>query len=107
MKFLAVAAGLFLGVHWAYVLVIGAKTALKTGKLTLYWKVILALPAGAGLLLDFAFNYTFGFMFLAKPRRYLFSQTVQHHYSYSDGWRKRLAGFWAKQLNVFDEHIKP
>jgi hypothetical protein len=97
---------LFMGVHWCYVLVMAAKAARDAGKLTPYWKAILCLPAITGLVLDFAFNYSFGWMFAAKPRRYLFSNTVQYHYRHSSGWRLWLATFWARNLNVFDDHIR-
>lgn len=97
---------IFLGVHWLYPLAMTAKHAYRDGRITKYWLVILALPIALGVVLDFAFNYTFGFMFLAKPRPVLFSGTVQYHYRNSDGWRLSLALFWANQLNVFDEHIK-
>lgn len=100
--FLAGVAILWLGVNWSYVLVMGAKDALAAGRLTLYWKTMLLPVAGAGLLLDFAFNYTFGWMFLRVPRPVLFSGTVQWHYRNSQGWRLRLATFWARNLNVFD-----
>ena len=96
---------LYLGVHWSFVAIMSAKA--KRAELTPYWVAIL-LPLGVvGWVLDFAFNYSFGWMFLAVPRPYLFSHTVQHHYSNGSGWRQRLAAFFAKQLNVFDPlHIK-
>jgi uncharacterized membrane protein YhaH (DUF805 family) len=106
MKTLLVPAGLFLGVHYWYVLAMAAKSARDAGKLTKYWTVILAPPVYGGLVLDWAFNYTFGWMFLAKPRPVLFSATVQYHYRHSDGWRLWLATFWARTLNVFDDHIR-
>lgn len=103
------AIAIYLGVHWAYVLVMGAKARLKT--LTKYWIAILLLPAIVGLVLDVLFQFTFGWvMFLETPFRggLMFSGRVQHHYRHSDGWRRRLAGWWARQLNVFDEnHIRP
>jgi uncharacterized membrane protein YhaH (DUF805 family) len=98
--------GLFLGVHYWYVLAMAAKSARDAGKLTKYWTVILAPPVYGGLVLDWAFNYSFGWMFLAKPRPVLFSATVQYHYRHSDGWRLWLAQFWARTLNVFDDHIR-
>lgn len=96
--------GLYVGVHVLYVVAMAAKAA--RDRLTLYWKVILWPAVVLGGVLDFSFNYTFGWMFLAKPRPYLFSQTVQYHYTHSTGWRNWLAAFFAKQLNVFDDHIK-
>ena len=98
--------GLYLSVHWAYVLVMSAKAAIEKGTLTLYWKVMLAPAAAIGLVLDLVFNYTFGFMFGAWPKPYLFSSTVQYWYRNGDGWRLRLAKFWARNLNVFDDHIR-
>jgi len=99
-------AGIWFGVHTLYVVAMAAKDAIARDRLTVYWWVMLAPAAVLGVLLDFAFNYTFGWMFLKVPRRYLFSQTVQYHFSNSDGWRLDLARFFARQLNVFDEHIK-
>jgi hypothetical protein len=98
---------LFFGVHWAYVIAMAAKSARSSGALTKYWSVILLPPVVFGLVLDFLFNYSFGFMFLAKPRPVLFSSTVQYHYRNSTGWRLWLAKFWARTLNVFDpDHIR-
>lgn len=95
------------GVHWMYVIAMSAKDAIAADKLTVYWWVMLAPAALLGVLLDFTFNYTFGLMFLAVPRPVMFSGTVQWHYRHSTGWRKKLSDFWAKNLNVFDDHIKP
>jgi hypothetical protein len=98
---------IWFGVHWAYVLVMSAKAKLDT--LTLYWKVMLIPAAILGGVLDFAFQFTFGWlMFLETPFRggVFFSGRVQHHFRLGSGWRKRLAVFWARNLNVFDEHIK-
>lgn len=101
---------LWFTVHWAYVLVMAAKAALESGRLTLYWKVMLLPAAVLGGVLDFAFQFTFGWlMFAETPFRggAFFSGRVQHHYRNSDGWRRALAGFWARNLNVFDSgHIK-
>lgn len=102
------AALLWFGVHWAYVLAMGAKDALEAGKLTLYWKVMVLPAAVAGAMLDFTFNYTFGWMFLRAPRPLLFTDTVKYHFRNSSGWRLRLARWWARNLNVFDPtHITP
>jgi hypothetical protein len=97
---------LFFGVHWAYVIAMAAKSARDSGKLTRYWSVILLPPVAFGLVLDLLFNYSFGWMFWAKPRSFLFSSTVQYHNRHSDGWRLWLAQFWARTLNVFDDHIR-
>ena len=101
--------GLWLGVHWTYVIAMAAKNALGAGKLTLYWRVMLYPAAVLGVLLDFVFQLTFGWvMFLETLKRggWLFSGRVQHHFLHSDGWRKKLAIFWARNLNVFDpDHI--
>lgn len=106
MEVIPVAFAVWFGVHWMYVIAMSAKDAIAADKLTVYWWVMLAPAAAIGVLLDFTFNYTFGLMFIAKPRPYLFSQTVQHHYSHGEGWRIELARFFARQLNVFDDHIK-
>lgn len=98
---------LWFGVHWAYVLVMAAKDAMNRGKLTLYWKVHLVPAAIAGAVLDLVFNGTFGWMFLDVPKPVLFSSTVQYHFRHAEGWRKNLAEFWARNLNVFDDHIRP
>jgi hypothetical protein len=97
---------IFFGVHWAYVIAMAAKSARDSGKLTRYWSVFLLPPVAFGLVLDLLFNYSFGWMFWAKPRSFLFSSTVQYHYRHSDGWRLWLAQFWARTLNVFDDHIR-
>jgi len=108
--FALAAVGLWFGVHWAYVLAMAARAALERGELTVYWWVMLVLPALVGVVLDFAFNITFGWlMFLETPtgRGWLFSHRVQHHFLHSTGWRGDLAEFWARNLNVFDpRHIR-
>lgn len=100
------AVAVWFGVHALYVMAVSAKAAAKAGRLTLYWKTNLAPALVLGVVLDFTFNYTFGWMFLAVPQPVLFSGTVQHHYRNSAGWRLKLAQFWARNLNVFEEHIK-
>lgn len=102
-------AGLFFGVHWGYVLVMSAKAAIAADRLTTYWWVILAPAAIVAGLLDFAFQFTFGWiMFLETPFRggAFFSGRVQYHFRNGEGWRLDLARFWARNLNVFDDHIK-
>lgn len=109
MKTLALAAGVWFGVIWAYVAVMHAKMRLP--ELTLFWKVHMLPLALIGLALDLVFNYTFGWlMFLEWPwstGEPLFSGRVQHHYRHGDGWRLKLASFWARQLNQMDPgHIR-
>lgn len=106
LALLLAAVAVYFGVHALYVVAMAAKSAREAGRLTAYWQVVLWPFVVLGGVLDFVFNYTFGWMFLAKPRRYLFSHTVQHHYTHGTGWRGALAAFWARTLNVFDEHIK-
>jgi hypothetical protein len=84
-----------------------AKDAIDSGKLTLYWKVMLLPAAVLAALLDVVFNYTFGWMFLAVPQPVMFSSTMQWHFRNSTGWRLSLSKFFARNLNVFDYHIKP
>jgi hypothetical protein len=103
---LLVMIGVWFGVHTLYVFAMSAKAAQEAGRLTLYWKINLAPAAVLGLILDFVFNYTFGWMYLAVPRPLLFTSTCKYHFRNGHGWRLRLAQFWAKQLNVFDDHIK-
>lgn len=105
------AAGLWFSVHTLYVVATSAKSAYEAGTLTLYWKVMLLPAALLGVALDFVFQFTFGWlMFLETPFRggALFSGRVKHHFRYGDGWRLKLAVFFARNLNVFDPtHITP
>ena len=97
------------GVHWLYVVAMSAKRAIAADKLSTYWWLMLAPAAALGVVLDVTFQYTFGWlMFVETPFRggLFFSGRVQHHFRHGDGWRLDLARFWARQLNVFDEHIK-
>lgn len=92
------AAGLWFGVHWAFVAIMAAKRV----ELTRYWKVMLFPLAVAGLALDVLFNLTFGsVMYLELPREWLFTKRCQRHVG-DPGSRGRMARFWAKQLNLFD-----
>lgn len=94
------------GVHWGYAAVMHFKKARDAGTLTLYWKVH-GYPLGVVVgVLDVAFNFTFGLMFAEMPREFFFSKRVQRHVDESSGWRLRLASFYGRVLNVFDEHIK-
>jgi hypothetical protein len=102
MHTLALLAGLWFGVHWAFVAIMNAKAARE--RLSLYWKVMLYPLAAIGLVLDVAFNAVFGsLMFLELPRELLFTSRCQRHAHKGS----RLALWWAKQLNAFDPgHIK-
>lgn len=94
--------GLWFGVHWAFVAVMHANAVRKRGSLSTYWLVTLLPLAVIGVLLDVAFNLTFGtLMYLELPRELLFTARCQRHIRGS-GRRQRLAAFWAKQLNQFD-----
>jgi hypothetical protein len=110
MKTLLALTGLFVGVHYWYVLAMAAKSARDAGQLTKYWTVILAPPVYGGVIFDFLFQFTFGWvMFVETPFRggWLFSGRVQYHYSNGEGWRLELAKFWARTLRVFDpNHIR-
>lgn len=89
------------GVHWTYVAVMHAKAARP--RLTLYWKVMLFPLAVTGLLLDVAFNATFGsLMYREFPRELLFTARCKRHFHGEDGSRRRMAAWWARQLNQFD-----
>lgn len=95
----------WLGVHWSYVAIMAAKASRSI--LTPYWYVMLVPLVLVGFVLDIVFNLTFGWMFLERPHELMFSSRVQRHFRQSVGWRKRLAIFWARNLNVFDAgHIK-
>lgn len=98
---------LYFGVTGCFVLVIHAKILRDAGRLNLFWTINVLPWAVAGLVLDAAFNVTAGtVMFLELPREWLFSARVQRLYRKS-GWRQKLAGFWARQLNQIDPtHIK-
>jgi uncharacterized protein (DUF2062 family) len=92
------AAGLWLGVHYAFVAIMAAKRL----ELTRYWKVMLFPLAVVGLVLDVLFNLTFGsVMYLELPRELLFTKRCQRHIKGS-GSRQRMAAFWQRQLNLFD-----
>lgn len=101
---------IWVGVHAAYPAVMAAKAAMEQDTLTLYWRVNLLPIALVGVLLDVAFQFTFGWLiFLETPFRggLMFSGRVQHHFRHSTGWRQRMAVFFARNLNVFDsEHIR-
>lgn len=99
---LLVAIAIWLGVHWAYVAVMHAKAVHERGELTIYWRVMLLPLAVVGLLLDVAFNLTFGtLMFRELPRELLFTARCQRHVR-GVGRRRPLALWWARQLNQFD-----
>lgn len=111
MRTLAALAFVWFGVHTIYPLAMATKTAHESGKLTPYWLVMLGPALVLGVFLDFVFQFSFGWlMFVETPFRggALFSGRVKHHFRNSDGWRLRLAQFWARNLNVFDPtHITP
>lgn len=102
-------AGLWFGVTGCFMLVMHAKKLREAGRLNRFWAFNVFPWAVVGILLDAVFNVLAGTaMFLELPRELLFSARVQRHHWHSDGWRKRLAMFWAKQLNAVDPtHIKP
>ena len=103
---------IWIGVMWAFVAVMHCKKIAETEELTLFWKVHIYPLAGIGLVLDFLFNYTFGWLaFMEWPWaggvEPLFTARVQRHYDHSMGWRADLADWIAIQLNQIDpRHIK-
>lgn len=89
---------LFFSVHWAYVAIMAARKV----ELTLYWKVVLYPLGVIGLVLDVAFNLTFGtLMYRELPRELLFTARCKRH-KRGDGWRKQLAEWFCANLNIFD-----
>jgi hypothetical protein len=91
------AAVLWFAVHWAYVAIMAARKV----ELTLYWKVVLYPLAVIGLVLDVAFNLTFGtVMYVEIPRELLFTARCRRH-KRGDGWRKNLAEWFCHNLNAF------
>lgn len=99
------AIGLWFGVHWFYVIMMSAKG--RRYELPLYWKVMLFPAALIMVVLDVAFNLTFGvIMFRELPHELQFSGRVQRHVDDSPSDRRRMALWWARILNVFDEHIE-
>lgn len=101
---------IWVGIVWLYPSGMHAKKARDAGTLTTFWIVHFWPMIVFAYILDLAFNYSFGWtMFLEAPwhtGEKLFSGRVQWHVDNSTGWRRSLALFWAKQLNVFDDHIK-
>lgn len=99
------AAGVWFGACWSFVAVMHAKVVIERGGLSLFWKVNIAPLAVLGLLLDAAFNVTFGtVLFRELPRELLFSARVQRHWRADKG--DRMAAFWARQLNAIDpDHV--
>ncbi len=94
----------------SYVLVMHAKRVQdEGGKLSLFWKVNILPWAVIGLALDVAFNLVAGtLMFAEVPREWLFTSRAERHFRHSDGWRLKLAQWWAVTLNTFDRtHITP
>ena len=100
--------GLWVSVIWAFVATMHAKALNESGTLTLFWKVHILPLALIGVVLDFAFNMTFGtIMFREVPHELLFTSRVKRHFRESNGRRLRLAGFWRTQLNLMDPgHVK-
>lgn len=109
MKYALALVALWFGVTGCFVLVIHAKKLRDAGQLSLFWTVNVLPWAVLGLVLDAVFNVLAGtLMFFEVPRETLFSSRVERHFRHSDGWRNRLAVFWAKQLNAIDPiHITP
>lgn len=100
MKTAAALVALFYSVHWAFAAVMHARAV--RDQLTLYWKVILYPLAAIGLALDVAFNVTFGTVVYAElPRELLFTTRCKRH-RHGSGWRKSLADWACRNLNVMD-----
>lgn len=98
---------IWLGAVYGYALIMFAKHRNDEAPMPLFWKVHLWPLAAVVLALDVAFNATFGWMFLEKPKDKLFSGTVQWHYRNSGDWRGKLASFWKGVLNWPDPgHIR-
>ena len=94
--------GLWFVVHWAFVAVMHAKAVKERGAITTYWLVVLLPLVVLGLVLDLAFNLTFGsVLFRELPRELLFTSRCKRHIG-GTGSRQRMAAFWQRQLNQFD-----
>jgi hypothetical protein len=103
MIWLTIVAGvkLWFFLNWAYIALMHVRKVRP--QLTLYWKVMLYTLLVPAYVADVLVNLTFGtIMFREIPREFLFSSRVQRHYDAGNP----LAVWWAKQLNVFDNHIK-
>jgi len=99
---------LWFGTVWGFVAIMNAKRINARAKLNLFWRVNL-LPLGVlATLGDIVFfNYVLGSLMFFEPPRLrepTFSARVQRHYR-TEGWRGKVAGFWAKQLNAIDSAI--
>lgn len=96
---------LWFGTVWSFVAVMNAKRLRIASRLTTFWYIHLMPLAVIGLVGDALFNILFGsVMFVERPHEWLFSDRVQRHYR-TEGWRGRMAGFWAKNLNAVDAAI--
>lgn len=94
----------------SYVIVMHAKRVQdEGGKLSPLWLISIVPWAVIGLALDVAFNLVAGtIMFVELPREWLFTTRAERHFRNSDGWRLKLAQWWAVTLNTFDKtHITP
>jgi hypothetical protein len=102
LKVVATAAVIWLGALWAFAAVMHARAVMKREALTLFWRVNLLPLAVIGFALDVAFNLTFGtLMYRELPRELLFTTRTKRHFA-GTGSRKRMADFWARQLNLLD-----
>lgn len=104
---LAALVALWFVVHWSFVAIMSAKAVRARGDLSTYWTVMLAPLAIASVVLDVAFNLTFGtLMYREWPREWLFTTRCRRHAG-GEGPRRKLAHWWAVQLNAFDpNHIR-
>jgi hypothetical protein len=93
---------LWVSVIWAFIAVMHAKLIVEREKLTLFWRVHMVPLALVGIVLDALFNLVFGtIMFRERPHELLFTSRVKRH-SLGSGRRKRLADWWARNLNQID-----
>jgi hypothetical protein len=101
---LAGLAALWYGTFYAYVLVMAARAVRDRGELTGFHKAMFGPVLLVAWPLDVLFNVIHGtWMFRELPREWLFTTRCQRHVVGTDARRRRMALFWRRQLNPFDE----
>lgn len=96
---------LFIKTMVLFLAVANCKRIYDQGDLTLFWKIVMAIPAVMFYLLDVAFmNWALGTVMYAELprwREWTFSARTRRHYEAADGWRWHVAYFWRSQINIF------
>jgi ABC-type dipeptide/oligopeptide/nickel transport system permease component len=108
MKTILITIGIAVLLLWGlalfYFAVMNIKRVRDRGELTKFMLIIGLPMLWIGLILDLLVNvFIFSILFLEVPQEPLVTGRLKRHKYHGTGWRHRLALFWEKHIDPFDD----